>query len=212
MEARSTVVLATSNKGKVAELADMLAGFGLQVIGLDAFPDYPEPVEDGETFEANALIKARAAAAFTGLVAVADDSGLAVDALDGAPGIFSARYGMDIPLLEGESRDDRNIRKLLAALADVSEARRSAAFHCAMVAVAPNGEYITAEGVWDGCILVERRGSNGFGYDPVFYDQTLGRAAAELTREEKSAVSHRGRAVKGLLGQWSEFWDRAWRC
>lgn len=199
------VLLATGNRGKVGELAGALAAFGLSVLGLEAFPQIGAIEENGASFEENALIKARAAAASSGLVSVADDSGLEVDALGGAPGIYSARYGADWPLLDGESRDARNIRKLLANLAHVRDGGRNCRFVCCMAVVTPAGESLTVRGVWDGTILREQRGSNGFGYDPVFFDPLLGRTAAMLTPEEKFAVSHRGKALRALLDRWEGF-------
>lgn len=205
---RMRAVLATTNAGKVRELAGPLADFGVDVVGLDHFPHIGDIVEDGLTFEENALIKARTVAAETGLVSIADDSGLEVDALDGAPGIHSARYGNDWELLPGENRDDRNIRKLLYALRQVPDAQRSGRFVCCMAAVRPaslGGGELVVRGTWDGRLLTARRGSNGFGYDPVFLDPHLGRSAAELSREEKLARSHRGQALRALLARWEAF-------
>ena len=201
------VVLATSNAGKVRELAEPLAALGVEVFGLDGFPGLGEIVEDGDSFEANALIKARAVAAHTGLVSIADDSGLEVDALHGAPGIHSARYADDWEFLAGESRDARNIRKLLHVLRDVPEAERGCRFVCCTAVVLPSslgGREWTVRGVWEGRLLTSPRGENGFGYDPVFWDPELGRSAAELTREEKMSRSHRGRALGALLAAWPD--------
>lgn len=197
------VVLATRNKGKIAELSAMLEGFHLEVRGLDDFPEIGEIEETGTTFEANALIKAQAVAEATGLVAVADDSGLEVDALDGAPGVYSARYS-------GENATDAtNNAKLLDALADVDDEARSARFRCVMLACAPNGEQLVASGAWEGSIARAPKGDQGFGYDPLFVDSESGRHSAELSREEKNARSHRGRALRELLSHWTEFWARA---
>lgn len=201
------VVLATSNAGKVRELAGPLAALGVEVLGLDQFPGLGDIVEDGDSFEANALIKARAVAAYTGLVSIADDSGLETDALHGAPGIHSARYADDWEFLAGESRDARNIRKLLHVLRDVPEAERGCRFVCCMAVVLPSslgGREWTVRGVWEGRLLTSPRGENGFGYDPVFWDPELGRSAAELTREEKMGRSHRGRALGALLAAWPD--------
>jgi len=206
MAPKTTVVLATRNKGKIAELAGPLLAFGVSVVGLDAFPNLQDIEEDGVTFEENALFKARTVAAATGLVAIADDSGLSVDALAGAPGVHSARYADDLPAIPGESRDERNIRKLLEALVHVLPKDRTGRFHCVMAAARPSGDAITAEGIWEGHILTACRGANGFGYDPVFLDPESGRTAAELSREEKMAVSHRARALKKLLESWPAFW------
>lgn len=209
MSATSRLVLATGNKGKIAELAAPLRHLNIEVLGLADFPGLPPVEETGATFAENALLKARATAAATGLPAVADDSGLCVDALDGAPGIYSARYGSDLPLLPGETKDARNIRKLLAALKDVPEEQRGGSFMCVMAAACPDGWAVTAEGAWKGRLLSAPRGSNGFGYDPVFYIPELGRTVAELSREEKMAMSHRSLALKGLMRLWPEFWQRA---
>lgn len=197
------VVLATRNPGKIAELSALLAGFHLEVKGLDAFPGIGEVPETGDTFAANALEKARTVAALTGLVAVADDSGLEVDALGGAPGVHSARYAGE------KATDAANNARLLAALAGIPAGRRAARFCCVMAAAAPGGETLTAQGAWEGGIALEPAGRGGFGYDPLFFDPVLGRTAAQLSREEKNAVSHRGRALRALLAAWPGFWARA---
>lgn len=197
------VVLATGNKGKIAELSAMLEGFHLEVRGMNEFPDIGEIVEDGDTFEANAEKKARTVAEATGLVAVADDSGLEVDHLDGAPGVYSARYSGP------GATDEKNNAKLLDALAGVPEAGRTARFRCVMVAYAPNGERLVASGSWEGRVAEAPRGEGGFGYDPLFVDAESGRHAAELPPEEKNARSHRGKALRGLLAEWADFWGRA---
>jgi len=192
------MVLATRNAHKVSELTRILATTGVEVslIGLDKFPGMPEVAETGLTFADNALLKARAVAAFTGLAAVADDSGLCVDALHGMPGIFSARWS-------GRHGDDRaNLDLLLGQLSDVSE--RGAQFVCAAVLVLPGagGEQATGEwtatGVLSGTLIREPRGSGGFGYDPVFVANGYSVTNAELAPEEKDAMSHRGRALRAL--------------
>lgn len=203
-----TVVLATRNQGKVREMEEPLRAFGLRVVGLDAFPDLPEVEETGATFEENALLKARDVARRTGLVAIADDSGLEVDALDGAPGVRSARYSDDMPDLPGESKDERNVMKLLAALSSARLWQRSARFRTVIAACTPEGDTLIAPGVWEGSVACSPRGKNGFGYDPVFLDPELGRTAAELSREEKMARSHRGNALRELLRLWPAFWER----
>ena len=188
------VVLASSNPGKLAELNALLQPAGLQVVSQDALGVEP-PEETGLTFVENALIKARAACAATGLPALADDSGVVVDALGGAPGVHSARYAGD-----GASDAD-NVAKLLDALEDVAAPERTAAFVCAIVYLrhARDPCPIVCEGVWEGRILDVARGAGGFGYDPVFFVASLGRTAAELSRAEKNAVSHRGQALVKLL-------------
>ena len=190
------VVLASSNPGKLAELHALLEPAGMDVVSQDAFGVEP-PEETGLTFVENALIKARAACAATGLPALADDSGVVVDALGGAPGVRSARYAGD-----GASDAD-NLARLLEALAGVEPPDRGAAFVCALVYLrhAHDPCPIVCEGVWRGRILDAPRGGGGFGYDPVFFVESLGRTAAELSREEKNAVSHRGQALAQLLGR-----------
>lgn len=204
MAASRTLILATHNQGKVKELREPLSRFGFHVESLpEGFPDIEET---GSTFEENALIKARAVAERLNVPAVADDSGLEVDALGGAPGVYSARYGRDLPLQEGESRDARNNRKLLSALEGVPDARRTARFRCCMAMVHPSSDKdapadLVASGAWEGRIAAAPSGENGFGYDPLFLDPELGRTAAELSREEKMARSHRGKALARLLGE-----------
>ena len=205
------VVLATRNAGKIRELAETLRVFGLGVLGLEAFPGMEDVEETGASFEENALLKACAVARYTGYAAVADDSGLEADALDGAPGIYSARYSDMRPLppeLENPalSRDERNNLALLHALAAVPDAQRTGRFVCAMSACKPDGSSITLRAVWEGRIMWTPRGVQGFGYDPLFFDPELGRTAAELTTQEKNAYSHRGKALGELLALWPEFY------
>jgi XTP/dITP diphosphohydrolase len=193
------VVLATRNAHKVAELNRILAdaGFTGELVGLDEFPGAPDVPETGSTFADNALLKARAIAAYTGLPAVADDSGLTVDALNGMPGILSARWA-------GKHGDDRaNLDLVLGQLADVST--RGGAFVCVAALVVPSdagaghsaGEWTTT-GVLPGSLTREPRGSNGFGYDPIFVPAGLDKTTAELSPEEKDAISHRGRAFRAI--------------
>ena len=190
------VVLASSNPGKLAELRALLEPAGMQVVPQDAFGVEP-PEETGLTFVENALIKARVACEATGRPALADDSGVVVDALAGAPGVRSARYAGD-----GASDAD-NLSTLLKALAGVEPRERGAAFVCALVYLRHTHDPcpIVCEGVWRGRILDAPRGGGGFGYDPVFFVEALGRTAAELSRAEKNAVSHRGLALAQLLGR-----------
>ena len=203
---RSSIVLATRIKGKIRELTDLLAPFGLTVLGLDDFPEVAEIEETGVTFAENALLKACGVSKATGLVAVADDSGLEVDALGKAPGVYSARYSESPGLA---ATDERNVAKLLVALAGVPKERRVGRFRCCMAACTPAGEHLVAEGAWEGMVTEQPTGFNGFGYDPVFFDEEQGRTAAEMSREEKNARSHRAKAVAALLAQWPTFW-RAW--
>ena len=189
-------MLATGNTGKLAEMRAILDGHDLEVIPQGQFGIVP-PIEDGASFVANALIKARHAAALVGLPAIADDSGLEVDALGGRPGLHSARYAG--PAASGR---DNNTR-LLAELADIPEGRRSARYRCAMVFVrdATDPTPIIAEAVWEGRIGREPRGAGGFGFDPLFIVDEDGRTAAEMSALEKNRVSHRGQALLALAAQ-----------
>ncbi|MBS6436442.1 MAG: XTP/dITP diphosphatase [Pantoea sp.] len=188
------VVLATGNPGKVRELADLLSAFGLDIVAqTDLGVESAE--ETGLTFIENAILKARHAAQITGLPAIADDSGLAVDALGGAPGIYSARYA-------GEAASDReNLEKLLNALETVPDGERQAQFHCVLVYLrhAEDPTPLVFHGSWAGEITRSAAGEGGFGYDPIFYVPELGKTAAELSKTEKGAVSHRGKALTLLL-------------
>jgi XTP/dITP diphosphohydrolase len=190
------LLLATCNARKLDELRRILAASGvdgLQVLGLADVPEFPQSPETEPTFEGNALVKARDAAAATGLPAVADDSGLVVDALGGMPGVLSARWA-------GRHGDDvANLRLVLDQLTDVPEARRGAAFVCAAALVLPAGRERVVLGEWRGALVREPRGVNGFGYDPIFVPEGEQRTAAELDASEKDAVSHRGRALRALL-------------
>ena len=188
------VVLATKNRKKLDELHRILEAEGMDVelLGIDAFPDLPDIPETESSFAGNALLKAREIARITGLPAVADDSGLCVDALNGMPGIFSARWA-------GRHGDDAaNLDLLLGQLNDVPDRRRTAAFHCAAAVALPDGTERVVEGTIEGTLIRERRGTNGFGYDPIFVP--LGRqvTTAEMTAEEKDAISHRGQAMRAL--------------
>lgn len=184
-------VLATFNRDKARELAAILSLPGVEIVPLADWPGAVSPEEDGATLEANARIKARAALAATGLPAIADDTGLEVDALDGAPGIHAARYAGP------QATYADNVSKLLGALAGVPEARRTARFRTVCVALHPDGREWVAQGVLEGVILGERRGDGGFGYDPVFALPD-GRTLAEIAAAEKNAISHRARAVRAL--------------
>ena len=190
------LVIASNNKGKVAELTDLLAPLGLVPVPQGEL-GVSEAEEPAVTFVENAIIKARHAAKATGLPALADDSGLAVDALDGRPGVRSARFAGE------EATDNDNVEALLAALKDTPEAERSAQFHCVLVYLrhADDPTPIICHGRWPGRILAEPRGQGGFGYDPVFLVPEHGCSAAELTREQKGRISHRGRALARLLDQ-----------
>ena len=187
--------MASGNAGKLREIQRILAALDIAVVS-QADLAVDDADETGDTFVTNALIKARHAAAVTGLPAIADDSGLVVDALDGRPGVFSARYS------GAGASDDANIDKLLQELQGVDDASRGAAFHCAACFIMPDdGDPVIAEDEWRGAILRERRGENGFGYDPVFLDPESGLSAAELDSEQKNQRSHRGKALARLVQQ-----------
>ncbi|MEV4060892.1 RdgB/HAM1 family non-canonical purine NTP pyrophosphatase [Nonomuraea dietziae] len=184
------IVLATRNEGKIVELRRILGGF--DVIGLEEFPEIGEVAETGLTFADNALLKAHAVAQGSGLPAVADDSGLCVDALNGMPGVFSARWS------GRHGDDDANLDLLLAQVSDVPDERRTAHFTCSAALALPSGEERVVEGVLQGRLLRQRRGVNGFGYDPIFVPDGESRTTAEMSAEEKDAISHRGRAFRAL--------------
>jgi len=183
------LVIATKNRSKARELGELLKGLAIVVLSLSDFPAITLPPEDATTFRENALKKARSVFEATGLPSLADDSGLVVDALDGAPGIYSARYA-------GESAtDEDNCRKLLAELADVAPEKRTARFVCALAYKDERGEEVF-DGELRGRIAASARGENGFGYDPVFEIEGLWRTSAELSGDEKNAISHRAEALK----------------
>lgn len=187
------IIVATRNAGKVRELEAMLGQLGYTVESLLDHPDAPETEETGATFEENAELKSREAARYFGVPVLSDDSGLEVDALDGAPGVYSARFA-------GEAKsDEANNALLLEKLAGVEGEDRSARFVCVLSLAKPTGETLTVRGTLEGRIADAPRGSNGFGYDPLFDIPFLGRTAGELTKDEKAAISHRGNALR-LLG------------
>jgi XTP/dITP diphosphohydrolase len=188
------VVLASSNPGKLREINHIIGGLGITAVPQSDF-DVPDADETGLSFVENAILKARHASQLTGLPAIADDSGLEVDALDGAPGIYSARYG------GAGASDSDNVQKLLQALRDVPEAERTARFQCLMVfmAHAADPTPLICQGTWEGRILSEPRGDGGFGYDPVFWVPSEQCASAELAPEVKNRLSHRGQALGKLL-------------
>ncbi|EEX42764.1 XTP/dITP diphosphatase [Vibrio furnissii] len=188
------IVLATGNQGKVREMADLLADFGFDVVAQSEF-NVSEVAETGTTFIENAIIKARHAAKETGLPAIADDSGLEVDALDGAPGVYSARYAGE------HATDQQNLTKLLDAMKDVPEAQRTARFHCVLVLMRHENDPtpLVCHGTWEGRILTEAHGSNGFGYDPIFFVPEDNCASAQLEPARKKQLSHRGQALKKLF-------------
>lgn len=194
-----TVLLATGNAGKLRELREIVQGTPLTWLGLSDFPEVVEAEETGATFAENARLKALHYAAATGLPTLADDSGLEVDALDGAPGVHSARYA-------GAPRSDAaNNRKLIAALAAVPEPQRTARFRCAMAFVAESAVMLETTGAVEGRIVDTPRGANGFGYDPHFFIPEAGCTTAELPPEQKNRISHRGRALRAMLAQIETF-------
>ncbi len=181
------IVLATNNKNKVKEFQHILKDFQVELRSLSDFGPIPEVIEDGDTFDENAYKKAHQTARVLGLPAIADDSGLVVEALDGAPGVYSARYAGE------NATDEDNTGKLLQELKDVKD--RRASFKCVLSVAVPSGPALTYEGECHGTIIDEPRGENGFGYDPVFYFEEYGKTFAELTMDEKSKISHRGKAL-----------------
>ncbi len=187
MKRNRILVIATRNKGKTAEIRDLLGTFPVTIKNLDDFGPIPEVVEDGDTFDDNAYKKASFTARVLGYPALADDSGLIVDALDGAPGVHSARYAGP------EATDEQRCQKLLNALQN--ESNRKAAFMCVISIAVPTGPALTYEGRCEGLITAEPAGTHGFGYDPVFFHPPLNKTFAQLTMAEKSQVSHRGKAL-----------------
>jgi len=191
-----TIMIATGNMGKAKEFEKMFAKAGYQIKTMKDFPELPEVQETGQTFEENARLKAETIANILQCPVLADDSGLTVDALGGMPGIYSARFA-------GEQKSDAsNNAKLLHELTDVADENRTAQFHCTLVFAAPQKESLVVEGIWNGRIARIPRGENGFGYDPLFIVDGLEKTSAELTPEEKNAISHRGQAMKKLDGLW----------
>ena len=193
----SKIVLATGNQGKVKELASLLAEHQIEIVPQSDF-NVPEVAETGTTFVENAIIKARHAAKITGLPAIADDSGLEVDALKGAPGVYSARYADDITK---NPSDDDNTNKLLKALQNTPNEQRSARFHCVLVYMQHEHDPtpLICHGSWEGSISHTKQGNQGFGYDPVFWQNDLQLSSAQLPRDIKNKLSHRGQALAKLV-------------
>jgi XTP/dITP diphosphohydrolase len=199
------VVLATRNSHKVEELQRILAPYDVRLESLADYPEVADVAETGATFAENALLKAHAVAVATGLVAIADDSGLAVDALNGMPGVLSARWA-------GRERDDlANLQLVLDQLADVPDERRGAAFVCAAAAAAPDGREVVVEGRMEGSVVRTPRGRNGFGYDPIFAPLGSDRTNAELSPQEKDAISHRGTAFRALAPKLADLVQAHWQ-
>jgi XTP/dITP diphosphohydrolase len=188
------VVLASRNAHKIEEMARILddAGLHVEVVGIDAFDDVPEVPETEDSFEGNALLKARAVCAATGTAAVSDDSGLCVDALNGMPGVLSARWS-------GGAGDVANLELVLAQLADTPDERLGAQFRCAVALVLPDGREAVVHGEMRGRLVRSPRGTNGFGYDPIFVPDGEERTSAEMSSAEKDAISHRGNALRALV-------------
>lgn len=196
-----TIVLATRNRKKVEEISRIFSGADISFLTLDSFPECPDVKEDGQTFSENAVKKAVAVARRTGYPAVADDSGLEVDALGGAPGVFSARFAGE------QATDQQNVNKLLSEMKKVELSNRKARFVCCIAFSFPDGTYHTFTGSVEGVIGKEQKGSNGFGYDPVFYPEGHDKTFAEMTDAQKDVLSHRGRA----LGKFFEFVQKKYK-
>lgn len=196
----NTLVIATRNQGKAREFAEMLAPKGIMIKTLADYPDVGEIAETGTTFEENATIKAKAIADHTQLPVLADDSGLEVAALNGEPGIYSARYA-------GDHDDAANNAKLLNNLKNVPADKRQATFHTTLVLLKPNGLKLVVDGEVHGEILTAPRGENGFGYDPLFFIPSKGKTMAEMSDGEKNAISHRGRATEKMMTQFDHWWE-----
>jgi XTP/dITP diphosphohydrolase len=196
MQQKILLVIATRNKGKTSEIRELLKDFPIEIKNLDDFGPIPQVEEDGTTFEENSYKKASFTARVLGFPAIADDSGLTVDALDGAPGVYSARYAGE------HASDEQRCAKLLKEMEGITN--RKAAFECVISIAVPKGPALTYEARCEGLIAQQPAGSNGFGYDPIFYYPPLGKTFAELTREEKNTISHRGKALKELRDEFDK--------
>ena len=193
------IIIATKNKGKAKDFEALFNPLGYEVLTLHDVAEDMDVEETGTTFEENALLKATALAEHLQSIVIADDSGLEVDALDGRPGIYSARYAGE------EKSDEANITKLLEELRDTTESKRTARFVCVIAVASPTMEPFTVRGTCEGAIAQERKGNNGFGYDPVFFVPSENKMMAELSAEEKGAISHRGNAIKQLQSKLTAF-------
>lgn len=196
------ILIATTNLGKVREIRALVSGLPLLFLSLNDVENPPVVVEDGATFEENALKKARTIAGETALVTLADDSGLCVDALDGGPGVLSARYA------GANASDEEKCARILAEMREVPDDKRSARFVCVLAFVCPNGHEKIFRGVCEGRITHESKGRSGFGYDPIFFFEQAGKTFAEMSREEKNRVSHRGQALQALAAYLRQLKDR----
>lgn len=197
------IIIATKNKGKAKDFEALFGPLGYEVLTLRDVADDMDVEETGTTFEENALLKATALSNRLQTMVIADDSGLEIDALDGRPGIYSARYAGE------EKSDEANIDKVLEELRDVKESERTARFVCAIAVVSPTSEPFTVRGACEGVIASERKGTNGFGYDPIFFVPSENKMMAELTAEEKGAISHRGNALQLLEANLDELVGKA---
>lgn len=186
------IIIATKNKGKAKDFEELLEPMGYKVLTLHDVAPYMDVEETGETFEENAILKAEAIAQELQATVIADDSGLEIDALDGEPGVYSARYSGE------EKNDDSNIDKVLQKLVQIPDDEKTARFRCVLALASPGKETIIFEGTCEGLITDERKGDNGFGYDPIFYVPALEKTMAEMKPSEKAAVSHRGNAIREL--------------
>jgi XTP/dITP diphosphohydrolase len=196
------VIIATKNAGKAKEFVKMFEPYNIEVKTLLDFPEFAEIEETGKTFEENAILKAETVCAQLGVMAIADDSGIMVDALDGRPGIYSARYA-------GVEKDDEaNNDKLLEELKDVPQEERTARYYCALAFASPNHRTITVHDTCEGIILSKRQGTNGFGYDPLFYLPERGETMAEITAQEKNEISHRAKALRKLENYLSQVFSK----
>ncbi|KFZ42437.1 XTP/dITP diphosphatase [Anoxybacillus flavithermus] len=196
------MIIATKNKGKFIEFQQLFAKKGIELFSLLDYDDIPDVEETGTTFAENAILKAKTIANIFHEMVIADDSGLIVDALDGEPGVYSARYA-------GEGKNDQaNIEKVLKKLQGVPFEHRTARFHCTLAVAKPNGEVTTVDGVCEGYITEEPIGENGFGYDPIFFVPEKQRTMAQLTKEEKNEISHRAKALQHLLTIWDKLFEK----
>jgi len=194
-----SVIIATKNAGKAKDFERIFKPYGVEVKTLLDFPDIEDVEETGQTFEENAIIKAEAISKEFNQMVIADDSGVIVDALDGRPGVYSARYAGE------DKNDEANNNKVLEEMVNVAEKDRTARFYCAIAVAIPGRPTITVNGSCEGAILFERRGTNGFGYDPIFLVTSMHKSMAELTLDEKNQISHRAKAMKKLESQLTEF-------
>lgn len=192
------VVIATGNNDKVREINEILEGTGFEAVSMKSIGINPDIVEDADSFRGNALIKAQAVHALCKEYVIADDSGLCIDALDGAPGIYSSRFCGE------DSTYEEKFKKIFEMLKDVPEEKRTAHFTCAIAVVRPNGSYFTVEETFEGVLHEEPKGENGFGYDPIFYVPEYGMTSAEMSPEMKHSMSHRGKALRAMVKKLTE--------